>query len=90
MDSTAAGPGDPDQDDEATVEATLAPKNCDGANKSDDGNRKLRAMFGRRRTHNEQIISRPCGVILSRVEMYGAEALNSVIVSLHHFLLMLC
>jgi hypothetical protein len=31
--------------------------------KSELGNRKIRAQFGRRRTHNEQTLVRPCGVI---------------------------
>lgn len=53
---------------------------CDG--KPEVGNRKLKAYFGRRRTHNEQIIMRPCGVILSRATFYGSEAVSSVNVSL--------
>ncbi|KZT62164.1 hypothetical protein CALCODRAFT_418449, partial [Calocera cornea HHB12733] len=39
----------------------------------------LRARFGRNRTHNEQLIVRPCGVIVGRGTFYGAEALGSVI-----------
>lgn len=44
--------------------------------------RKLRAQFGRKRTHNEQIMVAPCGMILSRVTFYGAEAVSSVVVGL--------
>lgn len=55
--------------------------NMDCGGKSDEGNRKLKAYFGRRRTHNEQLIMRPCGVILSRATFYGAEAISSVNVS---------
>jgi hypothetical protein len=40
--------------------------------------RKLRAQFGRRRSHNEQIIVAPCGVILARQTFYGAEGVGSV------------
>lgn len=53
---------------------------CDG--KAEGGNRKLRAYFGRRRTHNEQLIMRPCGVILSRATLFGSEGISSVNVSL--------
>lgn len=49
---------------------------CDG--KHEGGNRRLRAYFGRRRTHNEQLIMRPCGVILSRATFFGSEAISAV------------
>lgn len=52
---------------------------CEG--KSDAGNRHLRACFGRRRTHNEQLIMRSCGTILSRATMYGSKAISAVYVS---------
>ncbi|THG92456.1 hypothetical protein EW026_g8455 [Hermanssonia centrifuga] len=42
------------------------------------GNRRIRAQFGRKRTHNEQIIVAPCGVIIARATFYGAEAIHSV------------
>lgn len=45
------------------------------------GNRRIRAQFGRRRTHNEQIIVAPCGVIIACATFYGAEALHTVAVS---------
>lgn len=67
------------------VEIEMDFHGCDG--KADDGNHKLRAQFGRRRTHNEQLIMRPCGVILSRATFYGAEAISSVHVS--HFNVMI-
>lgn len=57
---------------------------CGG--KSEEGNRKLRAYFGCRRTHNEQIIMRPCGVITSRASLYGSEAISAVHVRLPHVL----
>lgn len=43
---------------------------------------KLRVQFGRKRTHNEQIIVAPCGMIIARETFYGAEAVTSVIVSI--------
>lgn len=46
--------------------------------KAETGNRTLKANFGKRRTHNEQFIIRPCGVILSRTTLFGSEALTAV------------
>jgi len=42
--------------------------------------RKLQAQFGWKRTHNEQIIVAPCGIILARETFYGAEAVATVMV----------
>jgi hypothetical protein len=44
------------------------------------GRRGLKAQFGRRRTHNEQLFVAPCGIILARETFYNAEAIGSVIV----------
>lgn len=57
----------------------LDPDECDG--KPEAGNRRLRAIFGGRRTHNEQLIMRTCGVILSRATLFGSEAVSAVNVS---------
>lgn len=47
---------------------------------------RVRAEFGRKRTHNEQIIVAPCGVIIARATFYGAEAIGSVaVISLYIF-----
>ena len=46
--------------------------------------RTLRAQFGRKRTHNEQIFVAPCGIIIARETFYHAEAIYSVIVRLQH------
>lgn len=43
--------------------------------------KKVRAKFGRRRTHNEQIFVAPCGIIIARETFFHAEALYSVVVS---------
>jgi len=41
------------------------------------GNKKrISARFGRKRTHNEQILVAPCGMILARETFYGAEAIS--------------
>jgi hypothetical protein len=42
--------------------------------------KKIQAQFGRRRTHNEQIIVAPCGIVLARETFYGAEGVASVVV----------
>ncbi|THU97981.1 hypothetical protein K435DRAFT_661838 [Dendrothele bispora CBS 962.96] len=38
----------------------------------------IRAQFGRRRTHNEQLIIAPCGIILARETFYHSEAFSAV------------
>ncbi|KAF8957605.1 hypothetical protein BDZ97DRAFT_1669810 [Flammula alnicola] len=50
--------------------------------KSTAGNRTFKAHFGRRRTHNEQTLVRPCGVIFARATMFGAEAVSNFLVML--------
>ncbi|KAF8193272.1 hypothetical protein K438DRAFT_1589761, partial [Mycena galopus ATCC 62051] len=62
-------PGSIGLDDSVPCEAT----------KSDTGNRKFKALFGGSRTHNEQILVRPCGVIVSRATFYNAEAVSNVL-----------
>jgi len=52
---------------------------CDG--KPEEGNKTLRARFGRKRTHNEELCVASCGVILGRATFYGSEAPNGVRVS---------
>ncbi|EDR00638.1 uncharacterized protein LACBIDRAFT_333942 [Laccaria bicolor S238N-H82] len=65
-------------DDEVIIEATMEEDNMSCGEKPETGNRKLRAMFGRRRTHNEQLIMRPCGIILLRATFFGSEAISAV------------
>jgi hypothetical protein len=50
------------------------------AKKSAAGNRRLKAQLGRRRTHNEQTLVRPCGIIFARATFYGAEAVSNFLV----------
>ncbi|KAL1952122.1 hypothetical protein VTO73DRAFT_1271 [Trametes versicolor] len=47
--------------------------------KPEMGNRSLRATFGRRRTHNEQLGTRPCGIICFRETFYGSETTPQVL-----------
>lgn len=51
---------------------------------------KIRAQFGRQRTHNEQLIVAPCGVIIARETFYNAEAIPSVVVGHAFFSAPLC
>ncbi|KAJ7167590.1 hypothetical protein C8R46DRAFT_1093498 [Mycena filopes] len=62
-----------DADEDVEIDATGI---CDG--KPESGNRRVRARFGRRRTHNEQLCVGSCGVILGRATFYGSEAPNGV------------
>lgn len=62
-----------------TDNAVPAPLPC--PSKSSAGNRtEIKAQFGRRRTHNEQTLVRPCGVIFARATMFGAEAVSNFLV----------
>jgi hypothetical protein len=42
--------------------------------------KKIRAQFGRSRTHNEQILVAPCGIIIARETFYHAESITAVVV----------
>jgi len=72
---------DDDHNDEFNMAEVLelipAPSPLD-FNNSTDG--KVRAKFGRTRTHNEQLFVLPCGIIVARETFYHAEGLYSVIV----------
>ncbi|KDQ28715.1 hypothetical protein PLEOSDRAFT_1039350 [Pleurotus ostreatus PC15] len=50
----------------------------DPVHKSEAGNQTVKARFGRRRTHNEQLVVACCGVITGRATMFGAEAISGV------------
>lgn len=46
----------------------------------------VRGVFSRRWTHNEQLMVRPCGIIIGRATFYAAESVSGVHVSLiEHF-----
>jgi hypothetical protein len=49
-----------------------------GTRKSDLGNQQPKARFGRRKTHNEQLVVACCGVIVARGTMFGAESISGV------------
>lgn len=72
------GSGVQGDDDDALIDENGI---CDG--KLDTGNKSVRARFGRRRTHNEELCVASCGVILGRATFYGSEAPNGVRVSFY-------
>ena len=42
---------------------------------------RQRGRLYRTWTHNEQLMVRPCGMIISRITLFGAEAVSAVNVS---------
>ena len=66
--------------DIADVEEEVADFEIDSSERNGKKER-IRAQLGRRRTHNEQIIVAPCGIIIAQETFYGAEGVGSVIVS---------
>lgn len=71
------GSGTQDDDDEVFMDEEGV---CDG--KPETGNRSVRARFGRRCTHNEELCVGSCGIILGHATFFGSEAPNGVRVSL--------
>ncbi|KAJ7255485.1 hypothetical protein B0H12DRAFT_534610 [Mycena haematopus] len=66
-------------DEEEELELTLPDaefEGCDG--KSALGNRTVRARFGRKRTHNEELCVYSCGIVAGRATFFGSEAPNGV------------
>lgn len=43
--------------------------------------KRIAAQFGRKRTHNEQILVAPCGIIFARETFYGAKGIATCAVS---------
>ena len=72
-------------DDEVEQDIEVAAAIQNDARTSNSHRKKLRAQFGRRRTHNEQLIVAPCGIILARQTFYGAEGVSSVAVRFNPF-----
>jgi hypothetical protein len=57
-----------------SIDAAVCPS------KSPTGNRKVKTRLSRQRTHNEQTIIRPCGVIVAWATMNTAEAVSNTLV----------
>jgi len=74
---------DDDEEEFSVINGLDLPARSDAATSGSLPMRRnqLRAQFGRKRTHNEQIIVAPCGIILARETFYGAEAVPTVVVS---------
>ncbi|KAJ7768876.1 hypothetical protein B0H16DRAFT_1307716 [Mycena metata] len=60
-----------DSDDDGETEYV-----CEG--KSPNGNKVIKAFFGRKSTHNEQLSIYSCGVGAGRASFFGSEAPNAV------------
>ena len=71
--------------DDCEVQIDEEGNECDG--KSLVGNRKVRARFGRRRTHNEELCVASCGIVLRRMTFYGSESPTNVRVRICFYLL---
>lgn len=74
---------DDEHEDEYEIAGDVAPLPSPTSNEPHQLNpkpRKLRAQFGRRRTHNEELFVAPCGMILARETFFHAEGVASVIV----------
>ncbi|OJT05657.1 hypothetical protein TRAPUB_3516 [Trametes pubescens] len=67
---------EPDTPVNEDIEATLAGPCPD---KPEEGNYRVRARFGRWRTHNEQLCIHPCGIITSRQTFYTSETVPKVL-----------
>ncbi|KAJ7165520.1 hypothetical protein C8R43DRAFT_1122234 [Mycena crocata] len=63
---------------EEVEEMVVGGDDCKAA-KDPNGNRKIRALFGRRRTHNEQIFVRPCGIIVAHATFYASESVSQTV-----------
>jgi hypothetical protein len=50
--------------------------------KPESGNRRVTGRFGRRQTHNEQLMVRPCGMIIARATFFGSETVPQTVVSI--------
>ncbi|KAG2099283.1 uncharacterized protein F5147DRAFT_582715 [Suillus discolor] len=68
----------PDEEEYEFNENTRRALPATSSSQDRPGRKKFRAVFGRRRTHNEQLIVAPCGMIIARRTFFGAEGVASV------------
>ncbi|KAF8964966.1 hypothetical protein BDZ97DRAFT_1659637 [Flammula alnicola] len=73
--TTVATP--PDEDTAIPVDPSSEGATC--AQKPDSGIHRVTARFGRRQTHNEQIMARPCGMIVARATFFGSETVPQTV-----------
>lgn len=62
--------------DDSSTDIISSDMLCDG--KPEAGNRKIKARFGRKWTHNDELCTASCGIILGRTTFFGSEAPNGV------------
>lgn len=76
---------DPDgsSEDDPVLDDELDADEEGGASTNAQSSPKIRARFGRRWTHNEQLCVATCGVVLGRMTMYGSEAISGIKVGLN-------
>ena len=60
-------------DDKAEQEIEIVTAIQNDAHDADSKCKQLSAQFGHRKTHNEELIIAPCGIILAQQTLYGAE-----------------
>jgi len=60
--------------DKLNAEGNVVPDNSEHTGAKPP--KKVRAQFGRKRSHNEQIFVAPCGDIIARETFFGAEAVS--------------
>jgi hypothetical protein len=88
MNPENAHAAEPTEEDEIDMELREGEEDAAACpEKGENGNRKLRFMFGRRRTHNEQILVHPCGMIVARKTCNTSEGLKEIVVRPHSLLL---
>ncbi|KAG1796586.1 hypothetical protein EV424DRAFT_1475189 [Suillus variegatus] len=68
----------PDEEEYEFNENTRRALPATSSSQDRPGRKKFRAVFGRRRTHNEQLIVAPCGMIIARRTFFGVEGVASV------------
>lgn len=85
--------GDIDEDEHRVGEEIVVELDLNGRPRSEENidvrqpDKKLKIKMGRGRTHNEQLLVVPCGIIIASTTFYGAEAIPSVVVSANCFVL---
>jgi hypothetical protein len=81
--ATPIGPDSGDGEDQIGIDGEVevevdTPNHCKGKT---SGKSKVKARFGRRRTHNDELCVNCCGIIVGRTTCYGSEGVNGVRVS---------
>ena len=67
--------------DEGLEDTFLPTDSASCPQKPESGIRRVTGRFGRRQTHNEQLMVRPCGMIIARATFFGSETVPQTVVS---------